>query len=75
MPQSAYLAMPLLRGLREYIALSQAELAAAVGVSPSTIVRLEHGGRTSPEHAARLTTFLEEESARWQAWCEAEGGT
>jgi DNA-binding XRE family transcriptional regulator len=72
LPRSTELvATPQLRTWREYVALSQADLARGAGVSASTIRRLERGGRTNPDLAARLTTFLQEEDARQQAWCQA----
>jgi transcriptional regulator with XRE-family HTH domain len=71
MPPSAYLATPRLRTWREYVALSQAELARGAGVSASTIARLEHGGHTSAAIVQRLTTFLQADHARFACSDEA----
>jgi transcriptional regulator with XRE-family HTH domain len=53
---------PMLRYWRHWgVALSQSELAAKVGVSATTISRLERGGRTHPALVQRLTQFFIDE--------------
>ena len=51
----------MLRFWRQWVALAQDELAARVGVSSSTIGRLERGGRTHAALVQRLTEVLVEE--------------
>jgi transcriptional regulator with XRE-family HTH domain len=54
------IATPMLRFWRERLALSQADLAERAGVSPSTISRLERGGRAQATLVQRLTQALVE---------------
>jgi len=54
------IATPMLRFWRYQVALEQNNLAARAGVSPSTISRLERGGRAHATLVQRLTQALVE---------------
>ncbi|MGH7321002.1 MAG: helix-turn-helix domain-containing protein [Candidatus Rokuibacteriota bacterium] len=47
-----------LRGLRDLLELTQAQLAARLGVTPTSVARWERGERAISEPVARLVKFL-----------------
>jgi len=48
-----------LKAAREHAALTQRELAAKAGVSPTTVVRAEAGEETNPPTARKLASTLD----------------
>ena len=53
-----------LRALRTAQDLTQADLAAFLGISPNTLARYERGQLSIPEPVARLTILLQEKRNR-----------